>query len=81
MIYRDAKTLEVTVRAAIRTSPGSFLTTLVDIEAKQADYWIDQIRSSTWVVAEQDGNVVGVAACKSPEEGKDEESDQDSRLH
>jgi ribosomal protein S18 acetylase RimI-like enzyme len=78
-IYRDAKTLEVTVRAAIRTSPDSFLTTLVDIEAMQADYWIDQIRSSTWVVAEEDGKVVGVAACKSPEEGKDEESDQDSR--
>ena len=64
---------------AIRTSPDSFLTTLADIEAKQSDYWVDQIQSSTWVVAEQDGKVVGVAACKPPAEGKDEESGQDSR--
>lgn len=67
------------MREAIRTSPDSFLATLADIEAKQSDYWGDQIRSSTWVVAEQDGKVVGVAACKSPAEGKDEESGQDSR--
>ena len=79
MILQDAKTLRAARREAIRTSPGSFLTTLGDVDAKEPGYWIDEIQSSTWVVAERDGRAVGVAACKSPEHGYDEESDYDSR--
>lgn len=78
-IFRDAKTLEDTMREAIRTSPDSFLATLAHIEGKEDDYWIDQILSSTWVVAERDRDVVGVAVSKSPEQGKDRESPRDSR--
>lgn len=75
----QASTLQHAVREAIRTSPDSFLKTLEDIEAKGLDYWIHEIQSSTWVLAERNGKVVGVAACKPPERGKDDESDEDSR--
>jgi ribosomal protein S18 acetylase RimI-like enzyme len=78
-LYRDAKTLEVTMREAIGTSPDSFLATLVDVASKKVNDWINEIQSSTWVVAEQDGKGVGVAAGKSPERGKDIESPWDSR--
>jgi ribosomal protein S18 acetylase RimI-like enzyme len=67
------------MREAIRTSPDSFLATLAHVEDKKDDYWIGQIRSSTWVVAERDRDVVGVAVSKFPEQGKDRESPQDSR--
>jgi ribosomal protein S18 acetylase RimI-like enzyme len=79
VIFRDAKTLEDAMRKAIGTSPDSFLTTLVDVASKQVNDWIREIQSSTWVVAERDGKGVGIAACKPPEQGKDEESDHDSR--
>lgn len=78
-IFQDAQTLKVTMRYAISTSPNSFLTTLRDVASKEADDWIHEIKSSTWVVAERDGEGVGVAACKPPQQGKDEESDHDSR--
>lgn len=73
------ETLRDAVREAIRTSPDSFLKTLDDVEARELDYWRGEILSSTWVVAEQDGQVVGVAASKSPKRDIDEESEQDSR--
>jgi ribosomal protein S18 acetylase RimI-like enzyme len=79
VIFQDAKTLEDIMREAIRTSPDSFITTLVDVASKKANDWIHEIESSTWVVAERHGRGVGVAACKSPEPGKDQESGQDSR--
>jgi ribosomal protein S18 acetylase RimI-like enzyme len=78
-IFRDAKVLEDTMGKAISTSPDSFLTTLVDIESKKPNAWVHEIKSSTWVVAERGGEGVGVAACKPPEVGKDEESGHDSR--
>jgi len=78
-IFQDAQTLKVTMRDAISTSPNSFLTTLRDVASKEAEDWIQEIKSSTWVVAERDGEGVGVAACKPPEQGEDEESDHDSR--
>jgi ribosomal protein S18 acetylase RimI-like enzyme len=78
-MFRDAKVLEDTMGKAISTSPDSFLTTFVDIASKKANDWIHEIKSSTWVVAERDGKGVGVAACKSPEQGTDEESGHDSR--
>jgi ribosomal protein S18 acetylase RimI-like enzyme len=78
-IFRDAKVLEDTMGKAISTSPDSFLTTLIDIASKKANDWVHEIRSSTWVVAERGGKGVGVAACKPPEQGQDEESGHDSR--
>lgn len=75
----QAKTLQGAVREAIRTSPDSFLKTLDDVEAKELDYWIGEVLASTWVVAERAGEVVGVAASKSPKQGTDKESRKDSR--
>jgi hypothetical protein len=54
-IFQDAKVLADTMREAIRTSPDSFLTTLVDVTSKRENDWIHEIQSSTWVVAERDG--------------------------
>ena len=79
VICRDAKVLEETMGKAISTSPDSFLTTLVDVASKKANDWVQEIKSSTWVVAERGGKGVGVAACKPPEQDKDEESGHDSR--
>lgn len=76
---RDAKILHYTVREAVRTSPNAFLKTVRDVDAKALDYWIDEIRSSTWAVAERDGEVVGVAAGKRPDPDKDDEDQATSR--
>jgi ribosomal protein S18 acetylase RimI-like enzyme len=78
-IFQDAQTLKATMCDAVSTSPNSFLITLRDVASKEAGDWIYEIKSSTWVVAERDGEGVGVAACKPPQQGQDEESDQDSR--
>lgn len=79
-LNEQVETLRDAIREAIRTSPDSFLRTLTDVEAKETDYWIDEIQSSTWVLAERDGVVVGVAAAKPPEQGKDKESRRNSRF-
>lgn len=79
VLTEQAEILRDAVREAIRTSPDSFLMTLGDVDVKETDYWINEIRTSTWVVAERDGVVVGVAAAKLPEPGKDKESPRDSR--
>jgi ribosomal protein S18 acetylase RimI-like enzyme len=76
---RDAKILHDAVREAVRTSPDSFLKTVDDVDAKSLDYWIDEIRSSTWVVAEREGRVVGVAAAKRPDRDKDKEDPESTR--
>lgn len=58
----DAKILHDSVREAVRTSPDSFLKTVEDVDTiRSLDYWIDEIRTSTWAVAERAGEVVGVA--------------------
>ncbi len=78
-LHWDAKTLRDTLREAILTSPGSFLTTVEDVDTKSPDYWIDEIQSSTWAVAECEGNVVGVAAAKRPDPHKDKEDQATTR--
>jgi len=74
----DAQILQDTVREAIRTSPDSFLKTVEDVDAKSLDYWIHEIQSSTWVVAERAGKVVGVAAAKYPDPDKDKEDNKET---
>jgi ribosomal protein S18 acetylase RimI-like enzyme len=78
-ISGDATILKRAMRKAIRSSPDSFLTTLVDIKAMSPDDWRGEIRSSTWVVAKRRGRVVGVAACKRPDPEKDKEDAIESR--
>ena len=75
----DAKILHDAVREAKRTSPDSFLTTAEDVDAKSLDYWIDEMASSTWAVAEREGGVVGVAAAKRPDPDKDREDPATAR--
>jgi ribosomal protein S18 acetylase RimI-like enzyme len=76
---RDAKILREAVREAIRTSPGSFLKTVEDVDAKAQDYWIYEIQSSTWIVAEWGEEIVGVAAAKRPDPDKDSEDGATTR--
>ncbi len=78
-LFGDAAILKRAMRKAIRSSPGSFLTTLVDIKAMSPDDWIGEVQSSTWVVAERRGRIVGVAACKRPDPDKDKEDATESR--
>jgi ribosomal protein S18 acetylase RimI-like enzyme len=75
----DAKILRDSVREAIRTSPDSFLTTVEDVDTKSLEHWIDEMRSSTWAVAERKGNVVGVAAAKRPDPDVDPEDQATAR--
>ncbi len=62
----DAKILRGVMREAVRTSPGSFLKTVEEVDAEPPDFWINEIRSSKWAVAQRDGKVLGVAASKHP---------------
>ena len=78
-LHWDAKILRDALREAILTSPESFLTTVEDVDTKPLDHWIDEMRSSTWAVAEREGNVVGVAAAKRPDPHKDKEDQATTR--
>jgi ribosomal protein S18 acetylase RimI-like enzyme len=71
--------LHYAVREAIRTSPDSFLKTVVDVDAMALKYWIDEIRLSTWAVAQCAGEVVGIAAAKQPDPHKDQEDQATAR--
>lgn len=75
----DAKILYHAIREAVRTSPDSFLRTVEDVDAESPDYWINEIRSSKWAVAQRDGAVVGVAACKRPDPVFDREDQATAR--
>lgn len=72
-LLSDAEILQGTLREAILTSPDSFLKTVEDVEAKSLDYWVDEIRSSTWAVAQRRGEVVGIVVGKRPDTDKDPE--------
>jgi ribosomal protein S18 acetylase RimI-like enzyme len=65
-LHSDARILYNVIREAVRTSPDSFLRTVEDVDAQPASYWINEIRSSKWAIAQRDGSVVGVAASKPP---------------
>jgi ribosomal protein S18 acetylase RimI-like enzyme len=75
----DAEILHYAMREAARTSPGSFLKTVEDIDAESPDYWINEIGSSTWAVAQRGDEVVGVVAAKRPDPDHDDEDQETSR--
>jgi len=77
--HQDAEKLSEAVREAKKTSPDAFLATAKDVDAKSLDYWIDEMSSSTWVVAERAGDVVGVAAAKRPDPDNDREDPATAR--
>jgi ribosomal protein S18 acetylase RimI-like enzyme len=72
----DAKVLHDVLLEAVRISPESFLMTLKDVDMRN---WVAEIRSSTWVVAQRDGKVVGVVVAKRPDPLKDKEEARTSR--
>jgi len=75
----DAEILHYAMREAVRTSPDSFLKTVEELDAEPPDYWITEIRSSQWAVAQRGGEVVGIAASKYPDPGVDREDPATSR--
>lgn len=75
----DAEILHYVIREAVRTSPDSFLKTVEDVDAESPDYWVNEIRSSRWAVAQRGGEVVGVAASKHPDPGMDSEDPDTAR--
>lgn len=54
------------MREAVSTSPGAFLTTVAEIDARSSDHWEDELRSSTWAVVQRGDEVFGIAAAKLP---------------
>jgi len=77
---RDARILQDALRHAVGTSPDSFMKTVEDVEAQPLDYWINEIRSSTWAVAQRGmEEVVGVVAGRLPDSDKDPEDQEFTR--
>jgi len=74
----DAQLLQDALRESVRTSPDSFLMTVEDIDAKPLGYWMDEIVSSTWVVAQRRGDVVGTAVARWPDDEMDTDIDPDT---
>jgi ribosomal protein S18 acetylase RimI-like enzyme len=72
---QDACILKNAVRESILTSPGSFLKTVSDVDNMAPDYWVKEINSSTWVVIEQLGKVVGIAVARCPDKEIDHDID------
>ena len=72
---RDAVMLEKAMRAAIATSPEAFLTTIDDLDDKEADYWESEITSSTWAVIQRGDKVVGFAVARWPHHEMDRDVD------
>jgi ribosomal protein S18 acetylase RimI-like enzyme len=75
----DAEILHYAMREAVRTSPGSFLRTVNDVDAEPPGYWANEIRSSKWAVAQHGGKVVGIAAGKRPDPKMDREDPATAR--
>jgi ribosomal protein S18 acetylase RimI-like enzyme len=75
----DAGILHYAMREAVRTSPDSFLNTVEELDAEPPDYWITEVQSSQWAVAQRGGEVVGIAASKYPDPGMDREDPATSR--
>src|SRR5882724_2588760 len=75
----DAEILHSAMCKAVDTSPNSFLKTVEELDAEPPDYWITQIQSAKWAVAQRGGEVVGVAASKRPNPDIDREDPATSR--
>jgi ribosomal protein S18 acetylase RimI-like enzyme len=78
-LQADAEILRYAMREAVRTSPGSFLKSVAEVEAEPLDYWVSEIRSSTWAVVQRAGHVVGVAGSKRPDPDMDKEDPATAR--
>jgi ribosomal protein S18 acetylase RimI-like enzyme len=77
VLGRDARILRRALLKAVRTSPDSFMTTIEDVQGRPHEYWINEIRFSTWVVAQRRKlwwkQIVGVVAGRRPDAAVDRE--------
>jgi ribosomal protein S18 acetylase RimI-like enzyme len=79
VLRADAEILHYVMREAVRTSPGSFLRTVEDVDAEPPDHWVNEVRSAKWAVAQHGAEVVGLAASKHPDPGMDREDPATAR--
>lgn len=79
VLRADAEILHCVMREAVRSSPGSFLRTVEDVDAELPDYWVNEVRSAKWAVAQRGGEVVGLAASKHPNPEMDREDPATAR--
>jgi ribosomal protein S18 acetylase RimI-like enzyme len=63
-LHDEALTLQRALRDSIKTSPEAFLKTSDDIDSIELDYWAKDIDAATWVVIQQNEEVVGVAVAR-----------------
>lgn len=75
----DAEILHSAMCKAVGTSPDSFSKTVEELDAEPPDYWVAEIKSAKWAVAQRGGEVVGVAASKRPNPDMDGEDPATSR--
>src|SRR3984957_2266827 len=75
----DAEILCSAMCKAVRTSPDSFSKTVEELDAEPPDYWVAEIKSAKWAVAQRGGEVVGAVASKRPAPGGDGENPATSR--
>jgi ribosomal protein S18 acetylase RimI-like enzyme len=72
-LRRDARILRRALLKAVGTSPDSFMRTKKEVKAQSHAYWVNELKSSTWAVAQRGRKIVGVAAGKLPDSDEDKE--------
>jgi ribosomal protein S18 acetylase RimI-like enzyme len=76
---RDAGILRDALLNALQTSPDSFMTTIEDVAGRPLGYWVNEIRSSTWAVAQRGREIVGLVAGRLPDSDQDREDEAFTR--
>jgi ribosomal protein S18 acetylase RimI-like enzyme len=76
---RDARILQDALLVAVGTSPDSFIKTIEEVKGQPLEYWINEIRSSTWAVAQRGKEIVGLVAGKPPDSAHDREDQMFTR--
>ena len=77
VLGHDARILRRALLKAIKSSPDSFMTTMEDVQRRPREYWINEIRFATWVVAQRrklwKTQIVGIVAGRAPDSVIDQE--------
>lgn len=79
VLGRDARILRRAMLKAVKTSPDSFIMTIEEVEGRPLEYWINEIRSSTWAVAQRGKELVGLVVGKLPDPDCDREDQASTR--
>lgn len=76
LCWYDESSLEKIRLESLRDAPHAFVTTESAEQEKATDapgYWAEQLTRHTWVVAENAGEIVGIAALVEPDEASPED--------